>query len=187
MSQEAVSLRNRYLVRIELEGISPVVWRSFEVDGSVTLSKLHEVIQIVMGWDNCHLHQFATGEAFYGVPDPDPEFDDGSVVDGSTVKLSQVLKASSDSLLYTYDFGDDWSHKLTLVEVLPYEKDKQAICIDGQRACPPENIGGIWGYEVLTDASNPDHKQYVELYGRSFDPEYIDLALINQQLSRKKL
>ncbi|MCW8886815.1 MAG: plasmid pRiA4b ORF-3 family protein, partial [Motiliproteus sp.] len=146
----AVALRNKYLLRIELEGIDPVIWRTFELDSSASLAVLHEVVQIVMGWDNCHLHQFATGEAVYGVPDHDPEFDDGSIVDGSTVKLSQVLKASGDTLLYTYDFGDDWSHKLILVEVLPYKKGKAPTCVDGGRACPPENIGGIWGYEVLT-------------------------------------
>lgn len=181
------TLRNRFQLRIELEGIEPAIYRTFEVDSSVSLSALHNIIQVVMGWENCHMHQFETGDAIYGIPDPDPEFNDGSVADESSYKVCQVLNKVGSSLRYEYDFGDGWSHKLTLVEVLPYEKGKPPVCVDGERACPPENIGGIWGYEVLADASNPEHKQYVDWYGRSFDPEYIDISLINQQLSRKKL
>lgn len=120
------------------------------VPDGLTLSGLHDVIQEVMGWTDSHLHQFFLKGKRYGVPDP--EWDMEKLLDNRKVRLANLRLAAKDTLLYEYDFGDGWEHVLTLEKILDKAPDGPVpVCLKGVRACPPEDCGGIWGYENLLD------------------------------------
>jgi len=104
-----------------------------------------------------------------------------------TIKLSRFIKKEKTEFTYTYDFGDGWEHDIVIEKILPPEKGKKyPICIDGKRACPPEDCGGPWGYrDLLKVIANPKHKEYknmMEWLGGSFDPEQFDAEETSQAL-----
>ena len=179
-------LRKTYQLKISLKGAKPPIWRRLLIADSVSLPKLHQAIQIAMGWTDSHLHQFIVDGEFYGRPDPD--FDDMEMEDERHYKLSQFLQKEKDWILYEYDFGDSWEHKITLEKILPF--DPKAVlpkCIKGKGACPPEDVGGIWGYygflDALADPSHPEHEDYKEWIGCDFDPQSCDIEEINELLA----
>jgi Plasmid pRiA4b ORF-3-like protein len=139
-----------FRVRLDLHGARPPVWRRLELPGDLTLPRLHDVIQAAMGWYDSHLHRFRTGRdhrAPYFVTHFDlDEGDDGTLEDD--VRLDQLVAEKDDELWYDYDFGDGWDHKLVVEEVLE-EPPTTARCTAGRRACPPEDCGGLSGYEEL--------------------------------------
>lgn len=117
----------------------------------------------------------------------DPGFDDMETLDESGYKLSQVMNTEKDSIIYEYDFGDGWEHTITLEKILPFDpKEKLTQCVKGKRACPPEDVGGIWGYyeflEALGDPGHPEHESYMEWVGGEFDPQRCDIEEINALL-----
>lgn len=186
-----------YQLKVTLQGTKPRVWRRVLVDGAGTLDQVHEVIQAAFGWWNYHLHEFEVGDARYGVPDPDynPEYDWGPpTLDEGRVRLDSVASHGS-KFDYTYDFGDDWRHRIVVEKVLPADEGSPVMvpaCVDGHRACPPEDCGGTWGYEellaILADPSHPEHAARREWLGRPLDPAAFDAAdfevnLRNQQLA----
>ena len=178
-------LRNIYQIKISLIGAKPPIWRTVLVPSNLKLAAFHEVIQVAMGWTNSHLHQFIANNVFYGIPDDDFELE---MEDESKYKLSQLLKKEKESLIYEYDFGDSWEHKILLEKILPYDtKTALPVCIKGKRACPPEDCGGIWGYEELLETisnpKHPDHEDMLEWLGGEFDPEEFDLEEINEDLA----
>jgi hypothetical protein len=179
-----------YQLRIELCYTDPVIWRQLLVPGSVKLSKLHVILQLAMGWEGGHLHEFVIGEASYGEPDPDfPS--DLPVEDEKKVTLAKVLGARK-TFTYLYDYGDDWQHRVKVEKVLPPDLDlPYPRCLDGGNACPPEDVGGVPGYyeflEVLNDPSHEEHQTMLEWCGGSFDPAAFDLDEVNQRLSEVKL
>jgi hypothetical protein len=183
-------LRSIYQLKVTLNGSKPPIWRRLLVPGNINLGSFHIVLQIVMGWTNSHLHQFILGRTMYGIPDDEFGGDFGlEIEDENKYKLSQLLKKEKDSLKYEYDFGDGWEHKIILEKILPYESSvKVPSCIKGKRACPPEDCGGIWGYqdliEVINDTSHPEHEEMLEWLGGDFDPEYFDVNEINEILSK---
>jgi hypothetical protein len=177
-------------LRIILLDVEPVVWRKVLVPGSITLPKLHRVLQIVMGWQDYHLHEFQFSAARYGVPDPD--FPDNPLLwNEARVKLENALSAST-SFNYLYDFGDGWEHRVE-VERIPLADSqlRWPRCMAGENACPPEDVGGALGYaEFLRSMSNPANKSHgrmQEWCGGGFDPGALDLILINQNLVQVKL
>lgn len=139
-----------FRVRLDLHGAKPPVWRRLELPGDLTLPRVHEVIQAAMGWYDSHLHRFRTGNDHrspYFVTNFDlDEGEEGTLEDD--VRLDQILAEKGDELWYEYDFGDGWDHKLVVEEVLE-EPPPTARCTSGRRACPPEDCGGIGGYEEL--------------------------------------
>lgn len=152
----------------------------------MVLPKFHEVIQLIMGWTDSHLHQFIVGRQCYGVPDP--EFGSSEVLDESQCKLSQILKNEKDSIIYEYDFGDGWEHKIVLEKILPFDsKADLPLCLKAKGACPPENIGGVWGYDnfldVLKDNTHPEHEEYKEWVEDNFDPAAYDIKEVNKVLA----
>lgn len=179
-----------YQLRIELRYTDPVIWRRLLVPGSVKLSKLHVILQLAMGWEGGHLHDFVIGEARYGEPDPDfPS--DLPVEDEKKVTLAKALGARK-TFTYLYDYGDDWQHRVKVEKVLPQGPDLPwPLCLDGGNACPLEDVGGVPGYyeflEVLNDPSHEEHQAMLEWCGGSFDPEAFDLDEVNQRLSEVKL
>ena len=137
-------------MRLDLHGAKPPVWRRLELPGDLTLPRVHDVIQAAMGWNNSHLHRFRTGSDHrspYFVTTFDLDEGEEGVLEDD-VRLDQLVSAEGDALWYEYDFGDGWDHKLVVEEVLD-EPPATARCTGGRMACPPEDCGGIGGYEEL--------------------------------------
>ncbi len=184
MSQSAG--RTVHQLRVTLVGIAPPIWRQFQVESDTTLYRLHQILQIVMGWENYHLYQFTAGGTEYGEPDPDFGM---PVRSSRTVRLSQIAPSRRNKFLYVYDFGDNWEHEI-LVERIgsPEVGGRYPVCLAGERACPPEDCGGVWGYtDLLEIIRSPDDERYEEMMewlGGSFDPERFDLEAVNRDLRR---
>jgi hypothetical protein len=181
-------------MKIELAEISPTIWRKFIVESSITLDDLHDVVQTVMGWDNSHLYSFEIMGQSYLSPnavDEDSDFGNAEQRDTTKVKLSQLSLRKKSKLLYLYDFGDNWEHVITVEDIVPAtENSKVPICLEGQRACPPEDCGSIPGYEDIVDAiKNPKKKESKELleWLGEYDPEEFDVKEINSVLKPKKI
>ncbi len=175
-----------YQIKVTLRGTSPPVWRRLIVPADTRLSKLHQILQVAMGWTDSHLHQFEVGRRVIGVPSPD---DWRPVEDERKVKLSEVATAARSRFRYQYDFGDSWEHDILVEKVLPPDPAVPApACIGGRRACPPEDVGGVWGYgtflEAIQDPSHPEHEERLEWIGDGFDPEAFDPAEVNAALRR---
>jgi hypothetical protein len=174
-----------YQIKVTLAGSKPPIWRRILVPGDVNLQKLHDIIQVVMGWTNSHLHQFIVGQTTYGEPHPDYGHE---MRDERRVKLSQIARAEA-KFRYEYDFGDSWLHDLLVEKILPPEPGQRyPVCVKGKRACPPEDVGGVWGYEVFLEAirnpDHPEHEMYLGWIGGGFDPEAFDLEGTNEILRR---
>jgi Plasmid pRiA4b ORF-3-like protein len=175
-----------YQLKITLKDARPPIWRRVQVASDITLGKLHQIIQVAMGWTNSHLHAFLIKGVEYGQPMPEYDFD---VKNEQRVKLSQIVTGEKCKFLYTYDMGDNWEHEILVEKVLPAEaKMRHAVCLTGKRACPPEDCGGVWGYaEFLTAIGQPDHPEHesmLEWVDEEFDPEYFDLDEVNHLLKQ---
>ena len=177
---------NIYQIKVALKGIRPPIWRRLLVPGGITLVYLHNIIQVAMGWENYHLHDFQIDGVRYAPDSDDEDFGmDDQKYEGHAL-LDQVASEGS-KFQYTYDYGDGWEHTITVEKVLP-EDDNPCIpqCIKGRRACPPEDCGGPWGYEhlleVLSDPKAPEHADMSEWAPTNFDPEAIDFTTINTKL-----
>lgn len=178
-----------YQLKITLEHIRPPIWRRMQVPGAVLLPHLHRLIQVVMGWEDAHLHAFRVGTIAYGLPDS--ELDDW-MQDERRIRLSQIAPVEKSKFRYEYDFGDDWHHLVVVEKIAPVERGKiYPVCLAGKRACPPEDCGGPWGYsEFLEAISNPEHEQHEELLGwigGEFDPETFDVAEVNEEIRARIL
>jgi hypothetical protein len=189
MAAKASGLSNQvYQLKITLKGSKPPIWRRVMVPGKFSLYRLHHVIQMVMGWTDDHLHQFIIDGEYYSIPSPD---DWEPVIDERRYALNRIAPNEKRKFVYQYDFGDNWEHDILVEKILPPEKDsKYPVCLKGKRACPPEDIGGMWGYEDFLEAiSDPGHEQhafYLEWIGGEFDPEEFNLDVINQTLQGLK-
>jgi len=179
-----------YQIKVTLTGSKPPIWRRIQVRSDITLAKLHDIIQAVMGWYDYHLHQFIVAGAYFGVPDP--EYDDWvDMRDEKKMRLNQITTSQGFKFAYEYDFGDSWEHTLLVEKILPPEEGVQyPVCVKGRRACPPEDVGGIWGYdgflEAIQDPNHPEYDMYLEWIGGEFDPEAFDLDEANAALRRVK-
>jgi hypothetical protein len=174
-----------FQLRVTLEQIEPPVWRRLLVPGSVRLDKLHRMIQAAFGWWDYHLHAFEIGEERYGTVDDDCPEDE---LDETTVTLVQALDGV-DRFAYEYDFGDSWDHEIVVEDFrrMP-EGLKFGVCVDGQNACPPEDVGGPSGYAEFLDAmADPfadEHERVLNWLRGPFDPTEFDLALANARLQK---
>lgn len=173
-------------IKVTLQGIRPPIWRRILVTDETTLANLHDILQIVMGWQNSHLHQFVIHEEYYSVYFEDLG-DSGEVYDAAEYTLAQMVSAEKDKFIYDYDFGDGWRHTILIEKIIPAEPENiYPVCIKGKRACPPENIGGEWGYEhfieAIQDPNHPEHEQLKEWHSDKLDPELFDLQAVNAAL-----
>lgn len=173
-----------YQLKISLRGLRPPVWRRVLVAGDVTLDRLHEIIQAVMGWTDSHLHQFSVGKIFYA----DPEFE-LDARDEARMTLGRAVPGEKSRFSYEYDFGDGWEHEILVEKILPREEGRRCpVCIAGKRACPPDDVGGVWGYveflAAIGDPKHPEHETMLEWIGGEFDPERFDIDEVNQRLAR---
>jgi hypothetical protein len=178
-----------YQVRIDLKGTRPPVWRRLELASDLFLDDLHEVIQVTFGWTDSHLHRFGSGSDFWS-RDTEYYLCPFDVEEGETgipedeVRLDEVLVEAGDKLLYNYDFGDDWEHAIKLEAVLPRAASSvRAICTSGRLPGPPEDCGGVPGYELIVAARDKDHPDHVakaaefaHIFGDQIDPARFELV-----------
>ena len=181
---QTVQPRSIYQLKVTLQDSHPAIWRRVQVPGDLPLSRLHGVLQIVMGWTNSHMHQFKVAGRYYGTHKLglEPE-----VEDERQVRLNQIAPNAKSRFIYEYDFGDSWEHAIVVEKIMPPEKGiEYPRCIGGEKACPPEDVGGVWGYhDFLQQFRNPKHPEHAELLewvGKKFDPERFDLNGVNGML-----
>jgi hypothetical protein len=183
-----------YQLKIVLLGAEPLIWRQLQVPGNASLGWLHAVIQVAMGWTNSHLHHFLTSDARYTDPrnNEDRFLDEEPDRDENKATLMQVAASEGAQFGYEYDFGDSWEHEIIVEKILPPDPAaaKTAHCLDGARACPPEDCGGIFGYvnllKILKNRKHPEHKDMKAWVGGGFDAGAFDPAHVNLWLRKLK-
>ena len=174
---------------LRLDDVEPEVVRRIEVAADIRLPDLYRVIQIVMGWQDYHLHEFRVGRGpAWGTPDS--SWPEDGLRSEKTATLTDVLAnlKRNKAFQYVYDFGDDWVHTVKLEGIV--EADPDAVyprLVEARGACPPEDCGGPWGYayliEVLADPDNEEYNEMVEWCGSEIDPAFVDEAAIRKALT----
>ena len=179
-------------LRIQLQGVEPAVWRQVLVPESITLPRLHRVIQAAMGWRNSHLHEFEINRVRYGQPDLMRDSGPEGLIAETGIDLKQCLGGVT-SFEYLYDFGDDWRHLVQVeARVRPDQPLLKPMCLAGDGVCPPEDVGGVPGYQhflsVMQDPENPEFEDFCAWIGaKNFDPGLFDLKQANARLGRTRL
>lgn len=184
-----------YQLKVTLKGIQPPIWRRVQVPARTSLRELHYVLQVVMGWENSHMHQFRVGKRYFETPAPKAwglDFMGFKTEDDGKVRLAEVAPKVGAKFIYEYDMGDSWEHQVVVEKILIAEPDLDyPRCLDGGRACPPEDCGGIWGYaDILAALEDPTQEgagELLEWLGDGFDPEHWDIQAVNQQLAAMRL
>ena len=178
-----------YQIKITLLGTKPPIWRRLLVPSGLTLERLHDAVQVAMGWQDCHLHEFRIGQQRFGIPDPeDMLMGMPAAVNERTVRLFNVLGEAGSKAEYTYDFGDSWDHSIVVEKVLPIEPGRSyPACIGGKRRGPPEDCGGVPGYynliEALSDPRHDEHEEMLDWMPDDFDPEAFSADEVNTRLT----
>ena len=172
------------MLKIRLLEIEPEIWRRFVVPSDITLDRLHDVIQVVMGWTDSHLHEFTVGKKRYTEY---PESREDGLECGRYC-LGDLIKQKGRTFRYLYDFGDSWEHELILEDNRYVDPELQSAveCLDGARACPPEDVGGIPGYyefcEAVKDPEHEEHESYLVWRGGEYDSEQFSAGEVNWEL-----
>lgn len=177
--------------KITLIGAKPAIWRRIQVR-DCTLDKLHEHIQTSMGWTNSHLHKFQIGEEQYADPMlMEEDMAEFGYKDSTTTLLSQVMPKTGRPLrfLYEYDFGDSWEHEVLLEGSPKPEPGRQyPVCLEGERCCPPEDVGGVDGYaeflKAIKDKTDEEREAMLEWEGGWFDPEEFDPVTATKSMKK---
>ena len=176
-------------LKVTLADSNPPIWRLIETH-DCSLATLHNIIQLAMGWEDCHLHRFQVGQQQYGIRHQS-DFDFGiRMIDERDVRLSDVVTEAGKRVrfLYEYDFGDGWLHDIKIEGIATADSGiRYPHCPDGKRACPPEDVGGVWGYaEFLEAIADPRHDRHEELmeWADDFDPEEFSVDDVNRNLRR---
>lgn len=174
-----------YQLKVSLTGAKPPIWRRIQVPGTTTLHKLHTIIQYCMGWTDSHLHQFIVGKKTYALPDEEDNWHQHNDLDERRYSLHDLEHNLTPAFLYIYDFGDDWEHRITVEKILePGQEQPHAVLLTGRRACPPEDIGGIYGFgsfiESMADPEDEYYDQAMEIFGEDYDPGRFDKKEIQE-------
>ena len=168
-------------LEVTLRGVKPVVWRRLRVSASLSLRELHHVLQIALGWDDKHLHQFDIDGETYGMNVPG----EAPIPDEREFQLGPLFRGVA-SFDYLYDFGDGWSHEVSVKPVPLTPRAPKAECLDGDRAVPPEDCGGPHRYKDLLKAlkkpKSPRGREVLDWIGPGFDPSFFDLRGVNREL-----
>lgn len=174
-----------YQLKIQLNGSEPPVWRRIQVLGDTALDRLHDIIQVAMGWDGEHHYQFIINEHYYSSDDLGHSFDRS---EAHQVTLGQLIKRAKTTFLYEYDLSDGWEHEVAVEQLRPIsDLDAQQLpfCMAGENACPPEDCGGIFGYfellSILKDPKHPAYQEMVDTYGQ-LDPRQFELEQVQRSL-----
>ena len=187
-----ISAKERlYQLKITLKDLKPVIWRRIQVR-DCTLDKLHDHIQTAMGWTNSHLHHFRINDKLYG--DPwlmEEDFGALGYVNSRITRLNAVIPKSGRRFHfeYEYDFGDSWWHEVLFEGCLRADPAvRYPLCLEGERACPPEDVGGTPGYrkcvKVIANRDHSKRNEYLDWIGGWFDPEEFDPELATKMMKR---
>lgn len=179
---------NTLQLKVTLLETNPLVWREIWLPATHSFYQLHLAVQAAFGWENSHLFQFCkngmSDEYSIGIPN-----DDFVVTDARKVKLNKMIRKPGDRLTYIYDFGDHWEHQIDL-EAVTNNEAHIALCVNGAAECPPENVGGIGGYERMLEelgsGTREERKQYRDWLGLSanqkWNPEYYNQREVNKRM-----
>jgi hypothetical protein len=176
-----------YKMLVVLEESSPRIWRRFVISANSTLYQLHKTLQIVMGWTECHLHEFLIDGKHYGEPSPEYDGSLAEMLNHRKFKIYHVVPSVGGKFKYIYDFGDGWQHNITVEDMYPKtEGERYPICLTGANACPPEDSGNLPGYyeklQIMKDPAHPEYEDIKEWMGPDFDPAAFDLVAVNLDL-----
>ena len=184
MSGKILAKGTVFQIKITLLGTDPPVWRRVQTK-DCSLAKLHDVIQTAMGWEDCHLYSFEVDGEYY-----EDHFRGGALdtVDSKECRIGDLVANGTQQIDYIYDWGDEWRHLVEIEETSPPKPgSRYPRCTEGERACPPEDCGGVWGYEELLETlDNPDDdpEGILEWIGDDFDPEVFDSDEVNRGFRR---
>lgn len=184
MSTNPPEAQLSYELKITLLGIKPPVWRLITVPGEITLDRLHDIFQIVMGWADQHLHLFKIDGKSYAEK-PEEEFEGQEEMQH---RLRDLVTSARTRFDYRYDFGDGWDHRIVVERISKVPKGYKAVtrCLGGRRRCPPEDVGGTRGFaEFLRACKNPrhpEHEQHLRWVGGSFNPNDFDADAVNLEI-----
>lgn len=176
-----------YQMLVRLAESTPCIWRQVAVPGHFTLAELDRVIQLAMGWTNSHLHQFIIQGRRYGMPDDEWQ-EELPLLPDDAVTLDEAIGDRVKDFIYEYDFGDGWEHHVTVQMVMLPDEDRNTwpMCLAGANACPPEDVGGISGYDeflqVIRDPSHEEHDAMHRWWGGPFDPQGFDINSANRAI-----
>jgi hypothetical protein len=180
-----------HLLRVTLRDVRPKVTRGLLVPSGLSLDRLHQVLQVAMGWEDAHPHEFIVGSLRngqrYGKGHSSPLFGPATRSE-KRFTLMQVAPTEGSKFLYWYDFGDDWYHDIVVKGIgVPQRDIATPHCADGKGACPPEDCGGPPGYAnllaALTNPKHEDHEDACEWLGDDFDPSAFDVDAVNEDLA----
>lgn len=170
-------------LKVTLDHVEPTVMRRIVVPWRIRLSRLHEVLQAAMGWTNTHLYEFQIRDVGFGLPDQ--EWGDGPIDARKVSLLSAIQDTGAKSFKYHYDFGDGSTHSIKIERTFPIVALADPMLIEATGRCPPEDVGGPWGYqefrEALADPAHERHAELAEWWGaKDFDPNHAAFADLNR-------
>ena len=182
------SSKTVFQVKVSLRIIRPPIWRRLLLPTDATFWDLHVAIQDSMGWGGGHLHEFSAFNPrqkrmeTIGIP-LEQGHPNVRVLPEWEVPVRRMLTLTHRKASYLYDFGDNWQHTLLLEKVLP--RDPNVIypqCIAGRRKCPPDDCGGIPGYEefvgIMSNPADPQHNEMRDWFGGPYQPEEFDASAV---------
>lgn len=162
-----------YQLKITLLRTKPAIWRRIETP-SLTLASLHDIIQAAMGWHDAHMHEFQVGDRRFTQSSSDSPigyFDDDDAEDENDITLAELHAKKIKKFLYWYDFGDDWRHEIVIEKVLAAKENvAYPIFTAGEKACPPEDCGGVYGFQEMLGGD----QAMLEELDIEFDPDDFD-------------
>jgi len=189
-TRNSASPNTIYRFKISLRDTKPPIWRRIETHDA-TIEQFHGLIQTAMGWTNSHMHEFDVGGARYTHPGfLQDQFDDFGAESYAGLGITDWIARYGEKLRmkYLYDFGDGWEHDVVLEGVFAAEPEAEyPRCVTGKLACPPEDVGGVWGYydfvEAVTDPKHERHEELLEWHG-PFDPNDFDSAQTTERMQQ---
>lgn len=184
----AKKLKAIFQLKVRIRDIEPPVWRRVHLPEYTKLPRLHRILQLLVNWEDYHLHKFVAGRRIYSCPDPDDAFNERHLVDERLVPLNRIVDRVGETFEYVYDFGDNWRHDVLLEAILlPEAGAFYPRCVAGARNGPPEDAGGPCRYtdylEALADPEHEEHENMLAWRG-PFDPEAFALHAVNASLKR---
>jgi hypothetical protein len=185
----ARNVNSIFQLKVALKMSRPQIWRRVLVPSNIPMDELHLVFQAALGWTNSHLHSFKIDSLEYSLSYEPGDLTDLKMLDEYRIPLDSLINKVGTKFEYTYDFGDDWQHTVTFEKRLDVNPDlKYPLCIDGKMACPPEDVGGTYGFaQFRRIMRNPQHREYAEYIdwvGYVFDPERCDFSRFAKDLKK---
>ncbi len=177
-------------LKVVLDDVAPPVMRRLEIPLSLRLDRLHTVLQVAMGWTDSHLYEFRIKGIGFGIPDPYGGYGDGPLDARKATLLDAVEDTGAKSFKYLYDFGDGWEHSIKIERIAPaVDGLTYPRLIEATGRCPPEDIGGRWGYqearEALADPSHERHEEIAEWWDADdLDPHDVNIPAIEAELTK---